>query len=106
MDLDNNMLEALAEGVMRLENGDPGQVAIAQAVRRSMAEKGFALSRGEWIPAAEVSGGYVKKGVYASQGIGGRWWVDGYAEAQELAPAQTLYLDYDCTVPLRTVGVK
>jgi hypothetical protein len=99
------VLAALAEGVDRLERGDPKMNEQAREVRKMMAvDNGLVLSRFEWFPAADVTSGYVKPGVYASKAIADRLWnVDGYDQPQELAPGQQIFLDFDCTVPLRTL---
>lgn len=98
-------LAALAEGVTRLEKGDLNMNEQARQVRYSMArDQGLILSQYTWFPASDASSGYVKPGVSASMAFEeGRWWVEGYENSQELAPGQVLYLDSECTIPLRTI---
>lgn len=98
------VLAALAEGVQRLEDGDPNQVALAREVRNMMARDHQLVEEGyRWHPASLSTSGYVRPHTYAFQTADGRWCVQGYANLQELAPGQVLCFDPECTIPLRTL---
>lgn len=108
------MLRALGEGVERLEKGDESDCAKAKEVRNTMArDHKLVLSRYEWFPAADVTSGYVKIEGYdepdlASQNVNDEGWSawvnDGWKSCEVSVPAGTvLYLDYECTVPLKTL---
>ena len=105
------MLNALAEGVSRLEDGDPSNIWDAREVRVAMLkEHGLILSGGSWVSQSEASFGYARvperdEPVMVSRSHGVWAWHrdgDGHrgAEHVEVPRDTTIYFDSKCTVPL------
>ena len=95
------ILRAIAVGIDRLNDGDPEDCQNADEAQKALVAAARLLARnGQCYLAYEATDGYVlggeEKGTYVFQTASGAW--SGDAEV-----GQTLYLDADCTVPLRDI---
>ena len=104
MTLPPTVLRALAEGVDRLNDGDPDDRRVAEQVEHFMlTEHGIVLERMTWVPKEQVTQGYVLGGtqpVVAFQNVEDQWTTG----TQVLPPGTKVYLDADCTLFLRKTG--
>lgn len=95
------VLRALAEGVDRLNDGDPDDRRTAEQVEYFMlTEFSLVRERMSWMPKHQVTQGYVLGGtqpVYAFKAADGQWTTG----KQVLPPGVEVYKDPDCTVFLR-----
>ena len=97
MDFTDHVLRALAEGVTRLEDGDPNDIEQARKVRIQMLEDhGLVLEGGEWIYSSKATSGWAADGKGGSEFIGmgvtGKW---------PRRPGTAIFFDPDLTYFVR-----
>jgi len=94
------ILRTLATGIDRLNDGDEADCATSYEVEKALARAGYVVSNGQAYPAADCTHGFMKdqdgQGVYTFVVYAGNW-------EPAVEPGTVLFLDRDCTVPVRTV---
>lgn len=100
IDLTSAILRTLAEGIDRLNDGDDADCDAATEAEKALAKAGYVVENGQAYPAAETTSGFVKgkdgQGVYTFVTGKGDW-------SPAVEPGTTLFLDRDCTTPVRTI---
>jgi hypothetical protein len=93
------LLHTLAVGIDRLNDGDPGDRAVADRVVADMARAhGLVFERGGFVPVGEATSGYVlgaEGPEYA--------FITGNGSWSRPVAGHTLYLDEGCLIPLRAL---
>ena len=92
------ILHAIAVGLDRLNDGDPGDRNVADRVIADMARNGLVFERGGFVPSNEATCGYVR-------GSDGPEYVFIMGNGSWSRPVEgvTLFLDEGCSIPLRTL---
>lgn len=91
-----SVLRTLAEGIDRLNDGDDRDRQAADETRKVLAQAGYVVENGQTYPATETTDGYIAGGTHVFITAAGHW-------SKRVKPGSTLFLDEECTVPLRTV---
>lgn len=112
--LSPHILATIAEGLTRLEDDrypdgsrkspkrEDADRDVAEGTRATLARAGVVFEDSQWIPADQVTRGYIRTDAATGAGWAGIGWLVSL-RTSTLAPGTVLYYDPECTIPLRTL---